>query len=201
MALTRKFLAALGVEGAIIDEIINAHTETVDGLKDELARVKADAEKLPQVQKELDDMKAAEEKRGKDPYRVKYEALKEDFENFKQDIADKAARATKSAAYRTLLQDAGVADKRIDAVLRVTDLDGIELDDDGKIKNAESLSASIKEEWSDFIETKPGSPVRVDTGGSLQGQRTSMTVDEIMAIEDDAARQNAIAENHTLFGF
>ena len=201
MALTRKFLAALGVEGEKIDEIINAHTETVDGLKDELARVKADADKLPQVQKELDDMRAAEEKRGKDPFKLKYEALKEDFESFKQDIADKAARATKSAAYRTLLQEAGVADKRIDAVLRVTDLDGIELDDEGKIKNSESLTASIKDEWADFIETKDGSPVRVDLGGSLQGKRSAMTVDEIMAIEDDAARQNAIAENHSLFGF
>ena len=30
MALTRKFLAALGIEADKIDEIINAHSETVD---------------------------------------------------------------------------------------------------------------------------------------------------------------------------
>lgn len=33
MALTRKFLAAMGIEADKIDSIIDAHTETVDALK------------------------------------------------------------------------------------------------------------------------------------------------------------------------
>jgi hypothetical protein len=36
MALTRKFLSALGIEAEKIDEIISSHTETVEGLKDEI---------------------------------------------------------------------------------------------------------------------------------------------------------------------
>ena len=59
MALTRKFLSAMGIEDEKVDEIIGAHTETVNALKEQRDSYKADAEKLPAVQKELDDMKAA----------------------------------------------------------------------------------------------------------------------------------------------
>ena len=57
MALTRKFLSALGIEADKVDEIINAHAETVNALKEERDNYKADAEKLPAVQKELDELK------------------------------------------------------------------------------------------------------------------------------------------------
>ena len=60
MALSRKFLSALGIEADKIDEIINAHTETVDGLKDELSKAKTEAGKLPAIRKELEDLKAFE---------------------------------------------------------------------------------------------------------------------------------------------
>ena len=89
MALTRKFLSALGIEDDKVDEIIGAHTETVNALKEQRDSYKADAEKLPTVQKELDDMKAAAEKNGKDAYKVKYDALKEDFDKFKADLKEK----------------------------------------------------------------------------------------------------------------
>lgn len=153
MALTRKFLTALGIEAEKIDEIITAHTDTVDGLKDQIAALKGDAEKLPTVQKELDEMKAAAEKSGKDPFKVKYEAIKEEFETYKTEQSAKEAKAAKESAYRALLKQAGVAGKRIDAVLKVTDLDGIELDKDGAIKGADKQLESIKMEWADFIPT------------------------------------------------
>ena len=44
MALTRKFLSALGIEEDKVDEIIKAHTETVDALKEQRDELKADAE-------------------------------------------------------------------------------------------------------------------------------------------------------------
>lgn len=40
MALIRIFLAVLGIEDAKIDEIIRAHTDTVNGLKDEIEKFK-----------------------------------------------------------------------------------------------------------------------------------------------------------------
>ena len=54
MALTRRALKAMGIEDEKIDEIINMHTETVDGLKADVAKYKADAETLPGIQKQLE---------------------------------------------------------------------------------------------------------------------------------------------------
>lgn len=58
MSITRKFLKALGIEDDKADQIIEAHTEVTNGLKADLERYKADAEKLPEVQAELDNLKA-----------------------------------------------------------------------------------------------------------------------------------------------
>ena len=46
----------------------------------------------------------------------------------------------------------GGSEKRIDAVLKVSNVDGIELED-GKIKDADKLTENIKTEWADFIVT------------------------------------------------
>ena len=43
MALTRRALKAMGIEDEKIDEIITMHTDTVDGLKADVAKYKADA--------------------------------------------------------------------------------------------------------------------------------------------------------------
>ena len=200
MSLTRKFLSALGIEDDKVDEIISAHTDTVNALKEQRDSYKADADKLPAVQKELDDMKAAAEKGDKDPYKVKYEALKEDFEKFKSDQKAKEAHAKKETAYRALLEEAGISEKRVAAVLKVSDVDAIEFLDNGEVKDADSLKASIKKEWEDFIVTKDtqGAPTATPPAGS---GKTYKSKDEIRAIKDVKERQTAIAENHELFGF
>ena len=58
MALTRKMLKAMGIEDEKIDQIIEAHTETVDALKEERDTYKEDASKLTAVQKELETAKS-----------------------------------------------------------------------------------------------------------------------------------------------
>ena len=165
MALTRKFLSALGIEPEKIDEIIEAHAATVDGLKEERDKVKAeaekykaDAEKLPTIQKELDSFK---DENGGNPFEVKYNAakeeydkLKKEFDDFKADTESKAKQAAIKSAYRDLLKESGISEKRIDSVLRVSDLAKVELDAEGKIKGADELKKSISEEWSDFIQTE-----------------------------------------------
>ena len=154
MALTRKFLSALGIEADKVDEIINAHTETVDALKEQRDSYKADAEKLTTVQAELNKLKEEAAKDSGDPYEVKYNALKEDFEKFKQDAANKETARQVREAYKELLKDAGIAEKRIDAVLKVTNLKDVKLDAEGKLEKADDLTKSIKEEWADFISTE-----------------------------------------------
>lgn len=157
MALTRKFLAALGIEDGKIDEIISAHTDTVNGLKEELDKYRDDAGKYADTQKKLDaaNQKLSEVESGdaKDKWKVKYDALKEEFDGYKESISAEKTRQAKSDAYRELLKAIGISEKRIESVLKVSDVESVELDDDGKIKDADKLKASAKTEWADFIVT------------------------------------------------
>ena len=193
----------MGIEDDKIDQIIDAHSETVNALKDLNTEYKEKADKYESTQKELDkikaDAKAAEEKNGKDPYKVKYEALKEDFDEFKKQITDKETRANKEKLYTELLKEAGVSEKRIAAVLKVSDLETVEIED-GKIKDAANITKTIKDEWADFITTteSKGATVATPPAG---GSGKKLTKDEIMKIKDTSERQKAIAENHELFGY
>lgn len=151
----------MGIEDEKIDEIISMHTETVDALKEQRDAYKADAEKLTSVSKELKEAKEQLESLDKDAYKVKYDALKEEFENYKTEQTAKETKTAKESAYRELLKSAGVSEKRIESVLRVSDIDGIELVD-GKIKDADKLTETIKEEWADFIPTKTSEGAKFD---------------------------------------
>lgn len=148
MALTRRSLKAMGIEDEKIDEIIAAHAETVDALKEQRDNYKAQADELTKVQQKLDE---ANEANGSDAWKVKYDAIKEEYENYKSDISAKETTRAKQAAYREVLKAAGVSDKRIDSIIKVSDIDSVELDESGKIKEAEKLTESIKNEWADFI--------------------------------------------------
>lgn len=200
MALTRKLLATMSIEEDKVDQIIEAHSDTVNALKEQIATYKTDAEKLPAVQKELDELRAAAEKSDKDAYKVKYEALKEDFDKYKEEVQEKETHAKKENAYRELLKEVGVSEKRINAVMRVSDVDDIKLDDDGNVKDADKLKDGIRTEWEDFIVTTQSTGANTATPPTGNG-RIFKTKDEIMSIKDTTERQKAIAENHELFGF
>ena len=52
MSLTRKFLSAMGIESDQVDEIIKAHTETVNGIKKELDEYKDNADNIDTLKSE-----------------------------------------------------------------------------------------------------------------------------------------------------
>lgn len=196
MALTRKMLKAMGIEDEKIDQIIEAHTETVDALKEQRDNYKKDADKLPEVQKELDDLKEDGDDGG---YKDKYEKEHAAFEKYKTEQAEKETDANKRSAYKALLKDAGVSEKRIDTILKVLDPSEIELDDKGKIKDSDKVTEKIKSDWADFIVTEGKKGAETTTPPSNIGGKT-MTKAEIMAIKDGTERRKAIAENPQLFG-
>ena len=199
MALTRKFLSALGIEADKIDEIIAAHTETINGLKDQADQYKADAEQLQAVRSELDALKAAAE--DGNPFEAKYNELKAEFDQYKADQDAAQTKRAKEAAYTDLLRNAGISDKRFGSILRVTDLGSVELDEEGKIVDADKLAENIKTEWSDFVTTTQVVGANTANPPSNSGGAATMTRDEILAIKDKDKRQKAIADNHELFGF
>lgn len=199
MALTRRLLKGMGLTEEQMDTILEAHTETVDGLKEQVAKYKADAESVPELRKELEKAQADLEEEKKGSWKVKYDAMKEEYEGYKSEQVKKETHATKEAAYRELLRQAGVSEKRIAAVLKVTDVDSIDLDSKGNVKNSEKISEDIKKEWSDFIVTSKTSGA--ETATPPENGSSKMSKKDIMKIKDASARQKAIAENHEAFGF
>jgi len=194
MALTRKFLTALGIESDKIDEIINAHSETVTALKEERDGYKDKAEKYDGLQKELNEAnKKIEDLSKEDTYKVKYDAIKEDFDNFKKEIETEKTNTNKKSAYKQLLKEIGIADKRIEAVAKLVELDKIKLDKDGKIEGVDDLKKSLSEEWADFIvkDGKEGVNTSTPPGNNQGGAKTK---EDIMKIKDTAERQKAWAE-------
>lgn len=154
MALTRKMLKAMGIEDEKIDEIIEAHREVTDSLKADRDKYKTDAEKLADIQNELDEANKKLEAVDTDEYKAKYEKEHKDFEDYKKSIDAEKTKAKKVEAYKGLLKEAGVSEKRIDAITKITSMDDIELDADGKIKDSDKKIEAVKEEYSDFIVTE-----------------------------------------------
>lgn len=202
MGFTRKFLSAMGIEADKVDEIINAHIEVVDGLKEERDNFKKKAEKLADVEKELNEAKEKLAKNGEGETVAKedFDKLKKEYDDYKADINAKNTRTEKENAFRELLKSVGVSEKRFNAIIKVSDIDGLELDKDGKIKDAEKRTESVKSEWSDFIETETTSGANTANAPANNGNGTGKTREEILAIKDGALRRQEMQKNPHLFG-
>ena len=150
MALTRKLLKGMGLTDEQVDTIIEAHTDTVDGLKADVSKYKTDAEKLSSVQKELDDLKA----KGDDGWKEKHDKLKGEFDKYKGDIEAKETKANKEKAVRAFYESKGITGKNLEIAMRGSraEIDGIELDGD-KIKDNSALDALVKGDFSGLVAT------------------------------------------------
>jgi len=181
MALTRKLLKGMGLSEEQIDSIIDAHTDSLEGLQSKVKSLEAEAA-------EAKDWKAEHDK------------VKKELDDYRAEQQGKELSAKKRAAYKALLEKEKIDPKRIDTVLKADrdKIEALELDGD-TVKDADKLTEGIKADWSDFVVStiKKGvnnaKPPKSEGGGS-------MTKEEIMAIKDTAQRQAAIAENHELFG-
>lgn len=160
--LTRKMLKAWGVTEEAEDQIIEAHLSVVDALKEERDNLKTDAEKSKRLQARVDELESMVNGDSENPYKAKYEKLlseneklKEEYDNYKADIEHQNALNSKREAFKQLLKDVGISEKRIDTIVRATpELDEIvDLDKYGAIKDKEKLSEKVKGEWADFIVT------------------------------------------------
>ena len=200
MSLTRKMLKAMGIEEEKIDQIIEAHSETVDSLKADRDSYKEDAEKLKDVQKELDDLKA----KGDDGWKEKHDRLKEEFDQYKNDVQGKETKAAKEAAYRAILKDANLSEKGIEKAVKYAEWDKIELGEDGKLKGANDHIKAAREEWAEYVTTTTTTGAKTSTPPANNGG-SKLTKAEIYARDEHgryklstAERQKALAENPEL---
>lgn len=198
MALTRKFLKAMGIEDEKIDQIIEAHTETVSGLKDSLDKAEAASKDLPDIQKELEAARGELEAVRKDGWKDKHDALKREFDDYKKGVTAKETKAAKEAAVRAYYESKGITGKSLEIAMRGSgaEIDGIELEG-GKIKDDKALDALVKGDFAGLVSTTVRSGANTPNPPANSGGK--MTKDEIFRIKDATERQNAIAENIEIF--
>lgn len=200
MALSRKLLKGMGLTDEQVDTIIEAHTDTVDGLKADVSKYKTDAEKLSDVQKELDELKA----KGDDGWKERYDNLKGEFDKYKTDVQEKETHDKKVEAYRAILQEANLSEKGIEKAVKYADWDKIELDSDGKLKGANDHIKAVREEWAEYVTTTTTTGAKTSTPPVNNGS-AKLTKAEIYAKDEHgryklstAERQKALAENPEL---
>ena len=183
MAFTRKFLKALGLTEEQVDSVVEAHTETVDGLKSQMAGYKTDAEKLEGVQKELNDLKAKDD--GED-YKSKYDSEHAAFEKYKNDQSAKESAALAERLYREQLNALGITGKRADSIVRLTDLSTVKIKD-GKLEDADGVKKGIQTDYADFIPNTNTYGANVDNppdnnGGGASSRAAQVVKDYYAAI-------------------
>lgn len=193
MTLTRKMLSAMGIEQDKIDQIIESHADTVNGLKEKASELQKQAERVPSLEKQIEELKAAQPT---EDWEAKFNALKNEYEDFRAKVDNERATQEKSRLYRAMLREVGVDEKRFNSIMKLTDLSEIKVED-GKIEDAESVKKSIADEWGDFIVQKSVHGAPVDDPPANAGSK--MSKDEIMSIKDTRERQKAIADNIELF--
>ena len=187
MALTKaqvkEILSKAGVNpesmNEAVERILNGHITSIEALREERDKYKVDSEKYAETAKELEELKKNSGDIG--DLQAKYDELKKEYESYKSDVKAKETKATKERAYRELLIESGISEKRVGAILRVTDLSTIEISEDGKLKDSKKLASNIKEEWADFIATKSKEGANVPTPPSNSGGTfEQMTLSEKM---------------------
>ena len=196
MALTRKLLKGMGLTDEQVDTIIEAHTDTVDGLKADVARYKADAEKLPDVQKQLDGLKEA----GDGGYKEKYEKEHSDFEAYKSDIAEKASKAAKEKAVRAYFESKNITGANLDLAMRGCgeEMAALELDGE-KIRDTKSLDELLDGTYKGLVsttQTKGANPATppANTGGAKTRADIYKKDDKGRYVMSTSERQQALAE-------
>ena len=150
MALTRKLLKGMGLTDEQVDTIIEAHTDTVDGLKEQVKTYKADAEKLPNVQKELDDLKAA----GDGGWEEKAKDFEKKYNDLVAENKNKETKAAKESAAKAFFESKGITGNSLEIAMRGSSAEIAALELDGeKIKDSSALDALVNGTFKALVST------------------------------------------------
>lgn len=209
MSFKRSDLVALGIEPEKIQTLIDWHSETVKGLQAKIEEYKDNADKLTEVQEELDKVKndlatanKSIEKAAKDDYKGKFEAVTAELEMMKSEAVAKETTAAKSSALKDELKKANYTDNAISLILRNGFANDVEMGEDGKATNLDSVIKAIQadRDFSGFTPKVTENNLKLETPPANTGGKKSMSWDEIDKITDTAERQNAIAQNMEALG-
>ena len=137
----------------IAAKLVELHRGVVDPLKDELdtakrdaTKYKTEADKVPGLQKDLDEAKKGED------WKDKYEKEHQSFEDYKTKVAQDAEAVKVEAAYKKLLTEEKVSDKAMTLIIaaKKAEFSKMKLKEDGTLDGVEDLKKEINEKYADF---------------------------------------------------
>lgn len=168
MALSRKFLKELLAEhenrDEVIDQIIDAHIETVAGLKTEMQQLidasgfesyEALHSEVERIEAEIEQIQKEDVDESGVAWKQRYEDTKAKHEALRKEMEEKTAYNAKKNAYREVLTSCGVPFKirELAVEANVHTINSIEVFN-GKVKDVEDLKAAIRREFGEFISKK-----------------------------------------------
>ena len=194
MALTVKMLKGLGLTDEQREAVLEEHARTVDEIKVERDRLKKDAEKLITVQKELDDLKAADD----GGWEEKAKGWEKKYTDLVAENKSKETRAAKEAAVKAYYEGKGITGDNLTIAMMGSGevLEKLELDGD-KIKDAAALDALVGGAFAKLVSTTTTEGLKTQTPPKNGGGK--MTREEIVKIQDPVERRAAIRDNMELF--
>lgn len=179
MALTRNFLKAMGLTDEQVNSIIESHADTVDALKKERDEWKDKAGTVDTLTRERDEAREQLSKAG-DAAKVQ-----KDFDDYKASVEREKLNAKKTTALTAAFEQAGVkrdAFRRV--MLKSWDMDSVELDDTGAIKDMDGLTAAVKKDYADFIATGEDKPLPPNNPPAGGGQKYTAADIEKMSTDE-----------------
>lgn len=154
MAFTRNWLKSLSLTDEQVSAIIEEHTSVTDALKEQRDKAKEEAEgykkeadRVPDLLKELDGFKNGED------WKSKYDEAVKEHQDYVKGIEEKEQAEKVKSAYSKLLADEQIKSDRIDFVVKHSDLSNVKLDKDGNLVDADSLKKTIQDDWGIFKAT------------------------------------------------
>ena len=184
MALTRSLLRELNLEDSVIEQIIQAHSETVTALKAEIDAARADASALTEVTAERDML--LEQVALLSVQQADAQQLQAEFEAWKAREQQSVTDAEKQQLIRQALLDAGANEKAVALLAREIDPESLVIVG-GALQNAEEIIAPVREKYAAFF----AKPVRLPASviqppASLHGALTRQDVAAMSAEEINA---------------
>lgn len=183
MALTRSMLKSMNLTEEQVNAIIEAHTDTVDGLKKENGALKAASASVEEVTKERDSLRDQLSKAG-DAAKVQA-----DFDAYKQQVAKEKADALNHTDLLDIAREAGVARESFRSMIaRDFDLSKIQRGEDGKVQNRAELLEAVKTGYPDFIATT--NPEGTPTANPPTGDNKTYTREQIRTMSPEEINKN-----------
>ena len=211
MAFSRQTLKAMGFTDDQVQSLIDLHTEVTDNLKAEIKKYKEDAEKLSDVQRQLDEANSKISAAEKDDYKGKYESEKAAHDKLKADIATKETAANRLKSFKDEAKKRGYSDNAIKHYLdsKAHDpMERIKYDDEGKATNFDDVFKGLDEAFPELkvnvtkVTHTPNVPNQTATGGEKKTTSRAAQIWEktMKSMYGDNAVNSADANNNNSSG-